>query len=140
MFAEWPWNTNLGDTSVVFCEIALLRKTDFHKWRFEHRTNKKFCFKLGKTATETYKMLQKVYVETAVTNKTVFKWFRIFQEGNKSLEADERNDGLSTDGNDKNIVEIKAVIGANRRSTIRKIAEDTNISFGSVQARQFEDV
>ncbi len=52
--------------SVAFCEVLLVPK-------FEQRANMKFCFKLGKTATETYNMLQKVYVETAVANKTIFK-------------------------------------------------------------------
>ncbi len=51
----------------------------------------KLCFKLGKTATETYKMLQKVYGETAVTNKNVFEWFGRFREGNESLEDNERS-------------------------------------------------
>ncbi len=51
----------------------------------------KFCFKLDKTAIETYKVLQNVYGETSVTNKTVFKWFGRFREGNESLEDNERS-------------------------------------------------
>ncbi len=87
-----------------------------------------FCFKLGKTATETLKMLQKVYGETAVTNKTRFR------EVNESLEDDERTGQPLTVRNDKNIVEFKTVSEANRRLTIREIAEDIDLSFGSVEA------
>jgi hypothetical protein len=36
------------------------------KSEIEQRTNMKFCFKLGKTATETNEMLVKVYGDAAV--------------------------------------------------------------------------
>ncbi|GBN87636.1 hypothetical protein AVEN_57199-1 [Araneus ventricosus] len=39
----------------------------------EQRVNIKFCFKLGKTATETHEMLVKV---DAVSKKCVFEWFK----------------------------------------------------------------
>ncbi len=55
----------------------------------EQRANMKFCFKLDKTADKTYKMLPKNLGKTIVTNKTVFKWFGRFREGNESLEDDE---------------------------------------------------
>ena len=38
---------------------------------FEQHANIKFCSKLNKSATETHKLLQEVYGDTAVTNKTV---------------------------------------------------------------------
>jgi hypothetical protein len=43
--------------------------------KIEQRTNMKFCFKLGKTATETHEMLVRVYADAAVSQKTVCKWF-----------------------------------------------------------------
>ncbi len=71
----------------------------------------KFCFKLDKSATETYKMLQKVYGETAVTKETVFKWFGRFREGNEFVEDDKRSKWSTIAAyNDENIVEIKIVI------------------------------
>ncbi len=79
-----------------------------------------FCFKLGKTATETNKMLQKVYGERAVKNKTVFKWFEKFLEGNESLEDDEKSGLPLKARNDENIVEIKTVIRVNRRLTSQR--------------------
>ena len=36
----------------------------------------KFCFKIGKTATETYQLLQQAYCEDAVGYIQVFDWFR----------------------------------------------------------------
>jgi len=36
----------------------------------------KFCFKIGKTATETYQLLQQAYGEDAMGHTQVFDWFR----------------------------------------------------------------
>jgi len=42
----------------------------------EQCNNMEFCFKLQKSAKETYKMLKLVYGDTAVTMKMVYKWFK----------------------------------------------------------------
>jgi len=41
----------------------------------------KFCFKIGKTATEMYQLLQQAYSEDAMGRTHVFHWFRQFKEG-----------------------------------------------------------
>jgi hypothetical protein len=43
----------------------------------EQRANIKFCFLLGKTATETATMLQEAFKE-AVSHARVYKWFSRF--------------------------------------------------------------
>ena len=50
----------------------------------EERYAIKFCFKLGKNATETYGMLQ------AAFRPSVFEWHKRFKEGRESVRADER--------------------------------------------------
>ena len=47
----------------------------------------KFCFKIGKTATITYQLLQQVYGEDAMGRTQVFDWFRQLKEGRTSLES-----------------------------------------------------
>ena len=47
-----------------------------------------FCFKIGKTATETYQLSQKAYGEDAMGRTEVFDWFRRFKEGRTSVESD----------------------------------------------------
>ena len=42
----------------------------------EQRICIKFCFKIGKTATETYQLLQQAYGEDAMGRTQVFDWFR----------------------------------------------------------------
>jgi len=47
----------------------------------EQRICIKFCFKIGKTATEMYQLLQQAYGEDAMDCTHVFDWFRQFKEG-----------------------------------------------------------
>ena len=44
----------------------------------EQRICLKFCFKIGKTATETYQLLQQAYSEDAMGRIQVCDWFRRF--------------------------------------------------------------
>jgi len=54
----------------------------------EQRICIKFCFKIGKTATETYQLLQQAFDEDAVGGTQVFDWFHPFKEGRTSVESD----------------------------------------------------
>ena len=47
----------------------------------EQRINIKFCVKLGKTATETLKMLRDVYGDSSMSRTRVFEWHKRFVEG-----------------------------------------------------------
>jgi transposase len=97
------------------------------------RANMKFCFKLGKSATETHEMLVEVYGDAAVTCKTVYKWFERFRSGSESIDGEERLGRPLTSCTDENILEVNEMIRSNKRLTIREIANDLYISFGSVQ-------
>ena len=46
----------------------------------KQRISIKFCFKIGKTATETYQLLQQAYGEDAMGRTQVFGWFCRFKE------------------------------------------------------------
>ena len=50
----------------------------------EERYAIKFCFKLGKNATETYRMLQTAF------RASVFEWHKRFKKGRESVRDDER--------------------------------------------------
>ena len=56
----------------------------------EERYAIKFCFKLGKTATETYGMLQTAYGPSCMNRSSVFQWHKRFKEGRESVRDDER--------------------------------------------------
>ena len=60
---------------------------DFH----EQRTCIKFCFKLGKTATECYEMLKTDFGEQAMGRSQTFQWFSPFKAGRTLTDYDERS-------------------------------------------------
>ena len=49
----------------------------------------KFCFKLGKNATETYGMLQTAFRPSCMNRASVFEWHKRFKEGRESVRDDE---------------------------------------------------
>ena len=56
----------------------------------EERYAIKFCFKLGKNATETYGMLQTAFGASCMNRTSVFEWHKRFKEGRESVRGDER--------------------------------------------------
>ena len=50
----------------------------------------KFCFQLGKNATETYGMFQTAFRPSCMNRVGVFEWHKRFNEGRKSVRDDER--------------------------------------------------
>ena len=81
-------------------EYNLLRH-DYHSWwiskrqsgcedTLEERYAIKFCFKLGKNATETYGMLQTAFGASCMNRASVFEWHKRFKEGRESVRDDER--------------------------------------------------
>ena len=99
----------------------------------EQRINMKFCVKLQKSAKETHEMLKLIYGDAAVTMKMAYKWFKRFHNGWESDEDKERSRCPSTSKTQQNVERVSEMIRSNRRSTIREISEDLNISYGFVQ-------
>ena len=56
----------------------------------EERHVIKFCFKLGKNATETYEILQTGFGASCMNRVSVFEWHKRFKEGRESVRDDER--------------------------------------------------
>ena len=50
----------------------------------------KFCFKLGKNASETYGMLQTAFGASCMNRASVFEWHKRFKEARESVRDDER--------------------------------------------------
>ena len=70
---------------------------DCHCWwiskmqsgREEEQYAIKFCFKLGKNATETYEMLQTAFWPSRMNWASVFEWHKRFKEDRESVRDDE---------------------------------------------------
>ena len=56
----------------------------------EERYAIKFCFKLGKNATETYGILQTAFGASCMNPASAFEWHKRFKEGRESVRDDER--------------------------------------------------
>ena len=50
----------------------------------------KFCFKLGKYATETYGILLTAFRPSCMNRASVFEWHKRFKEGREYVRDDER--------------------------------------------------
>jgi len=87
----------------------------------------KFCFKIGKPATETYQLLQQAYGVNAMGRTQVFHWFRRFKEGRTSVESDPRSGRPSTSRNEEMIAKVRTIFRNNRRLTVWEIAENVYI-------------
>ena len=91
----------------------------------EQRICIKFCFKIRKTATETYQLLQQAYGEGTMGHTQMFDWFK---EGITFVESDPRSGWPSTSRNEEMIAKVRTVVRNNRRLTVREIADDCGIS------------
>ena len=50
----------------------------------------KFCFKLQKTATQTYELLQEAEGDNSLSEGKVFEWCNRFKEGREEVKDDSR--------------------------------------------------
>ena len=76
-------------------------------------------------------MLNMAYGNVAIKRATCFMWHKRFKNGRLSVEDDERSGRPSTSTEDPHIDEINTLVGANRRLTVRELAEECGISVGS---------
>ena len=63
-------------------------------WRAEERYAIKFCLKLGKNATETYRMFQTAFRPSCMNRASIFEWHKRFKKGRESVKDDERCGGV----------------------------------------------
>lgn len=106
----------------------------------EQRANIKFCYKLGKTPTETYEMLKFVYGNGTMSRSRVFEWYSRFREGREDPFDNDRSGRPSTSRNDENRERIKEIVEADRRITLRMLEDQTGINRESIRKILIEDL
>ena len=85
----------------------------------EQRANK-FCYKLGKTATESCEMLVQVYGREAVSRKYVYESFKLIREGEEKTEDEPRSVLPSTSRTPEMIEKVQQIMaqgGGHQRCT-----------------------
>ena len=93
----------------------------------EQHVSVKFCVKLGKSTTETYDLLKKVYGDECLSRTQVFEWFKRFKEGREEIGDDQDPDHPSVSKTDANLEKVGETVQQNRRLSVRAVAELVNI-------------
>ena len=94
----------------------------------------KFCVTNGIKCSKTLEMLKVAYGECTVSQKSVYKWYKLFTEGREEVSDDARPERPSTSTTNENTEAVKKIVMENRRITIKEVAEDVGISVGSCHA------
>ena len=84
--------------------------------------------RLGKTTTETLKLLQEVYGDDTMSRTRLFEWHRRFKEGREQMEDDHTSGRPSTSRTDENVERVRQKVRSDRRLTGRMIADDLGIN------------
>ena len=93
----------------------------------EQRVCVKFCFKLRKTFTVTFQMLQQAYGEVCLSHTQCYEWYQSFKSGGTSIEDDPKSGWPSSSTGDDHIEKVRSVICENRRLTIREVSKEVGI-------------
>ena len=95
---DWPIFMISGSNQQLLQQLEYtLLNPDCHSWliskmqsdTLEERYAIKFCFKLGKNATETYGMLHTAFRPSCMNRVSAFEWHKRFNEGRESVRDDE---------------------------------------------------
>ena len=102
LWDDWPIFRFSGSNEQLQQQLEYtLLKPDCYSWLISKMQSRcedtleewyaiKFCFKLGKNATETYGMLQTAFQPSCMNRASVFEWHKRFKEGRQSVRDDER--------------------------------------------------
>jgi len=97
----------------------------------EQRTCIKFCFKLEKSATECYEMLETAFGEQAMGCSQTCQWFSRFKVGRTSTDDDERSGRPVSSSTPEMIERVRQIIYVDRRRTIDEVCMLVGISYGT---------
>ena len=70
------------------------------------RINLKFLVRLGKTPTEAFKLLQKVYEDTTMSRTRIFECHRKFREGRENMKDDPRSGRQTVSRTNENVERV----------------------------------
>jgi len=130
------------DAALAFikrCNVlsAIIKMADFRK----QRACIKFCFKLGKTATECYEMLKTAFGEQAMGRSQTFQWLSRFKAGRTSIDDDDELSGLPVSSLTPEMIErVHQIIREDRRRTIDEVSMLVEISHGTCHKILIEDL
>jgi len=89
--------------------------------------------KLGKSATETYDLLKKVYGDECLSHTQVFEWFKRFKDGREEIGDDQHTGHPGTSKTNANIEKVGEIVQQNRHPSIRVVSQIIIIDRGTVR-------
>ena len=98
--------------------------------RTEVRAVIKFCRDIGKTPTQTYKLMKSTPGRSIVSRLLVFKLFKWFEDGRTSWQEEEGR-GRKPKIN-RLVTSVHDALKEDRRLTVRDLAEKFDMSVGTV--------
>ena len=87
-----------------------------------------FQLKLGRKAAETARDINEAFGPGTITVRTAQWWFKKFRGGDESLEEDERSGRPSDVDNGQ----LRALVKANPRTTVRELASELGVTYTTV--------
>ncbi|UYV73296.1 hypothetical protein LAZ67_10002588 [Cordylochernes scorpioides] len=108
--------------------------------KFEQRICIKFCYKIGKSASETFDLLKLAFGNENVNKPTTFRWFSRFKNGMESMKDDKRVGRPILHRNPEKVSQISNLIKENPRIGLRDIEKETGISKSLVESIIKEDL
>ena len=99
-----------------------------------------FCFRLGKNGIETYEILQAAFRESCLSRSKTFEWYSRFKSGHRSFEDYPHPGRPSTSHTKETVARVREIIRADQRLTIREVAKEVRIAFGTCQKILTEDL
>ena len=100
----------------------------------------KFCFKAGKSATETLQMINAAYGDEALSCSNVFQWYGWFHEGQEDIEDNPRSGQPTECRNDNNVEKISQLLLQNGHLSLRMLADEVNTGKGTVRKIVVEEL
>ena len=87
----------------------------------------KFCFQLGKTSSETIRMMQKAFGNECMIKTRKREWYNHFKGGRTSVDSDSRSGRPLTTKTLDSIERVRLAIEDDRRLTVRELENDLGI-------------
>jgi len=100
--------------------------------KVEQRANIKFCFKLGKTFTETYELMKQVYKNDCLSRSQVHDWFQQFKNGRENVFDQERSGRPRIGKSDKNVEKVRQAIVKCSKVSLKTLEEDLAMSGATI--------
>jgi hypothetical protein len=99
----------------------------------EQRICIKFCFKLGKMAVETHKMLKEAFDDNALDLIQTYEWFKCFKNVQMPVDNDKHSGLPLTGTTTKNVAKVPEAILEDQRQTIHDVCDIVKLLYGTCQ-------